>query len=264
MSKTVAPDQRSYWDSNLDPTNLGMPLADARAGVLAEKPFYDVPDRRAFLDVLRRYENPRVMELGAGLSYQVIMLAQMGYRVIACDLSRARLSLLQHIASEILDAPAASRISYIACRAECLPLREGVVDVIATRAVLIHTHLEQALAECARVLAHSGAAVFTEPLARHPIVNLYRRTLAPPEWRSIARYFGPQEIALMVRCFARTECRYDYLLAFAAFVWQYAWRAPFLFRITLQALDPIDRRLFAWFPRLRRFAWFVTLTCTKT
>ncbi len=258
-NKPANADQRSYWDANLDPTNLGDRLADARGVLRAEQHFYNVPDRKAFLATLSRLPAGLVLELGAGLSYQVIKLAELGYRVIACDLSGVRLQWLRTLAQEFLSPEAAQRIFYVVGRAEALPFRSQSVTCISTRAVLIHTELESALAECRRVLAPQGQVVFSEPMARHPLVNAYRATLAPPEWRVIACYFDDAEINLVRRFFPKVSLRFDYLTAFFAFIWQYGLRVPWLFWPTLRLLCAVDRALLAIIPPLRRYCWFVTL-----
>jgi SAM-dependent methyltransferase len=263
MNEINRPNQRHYWDQNLDPTNLGAELADARAVIAAEEDFYLVPDRQRFLDALRPYAHPMVLELGAGLSYQVIALAQRGCTVLACDLSLARLRLLRQLVSELLPPTDATRVHYIACRAESLPFLAASVDVVATRAVLIHTDLECAIAECQRVLKPEGKAIFTEPQRRHPLVNLYRRTLAPKEWKTIARYFDTDEISVVHKHFARVDAYYDYLAAFVAFVWQYGLRSARLFWLLMRPLHTFDQWLMRWRPALSRYAWFVTLICGK-
>ncbi|MGB9692202.1 MAG: class I SAM-dependent methyltransferase [Candidatus Sumerlaeaceae bacterium] len=257
-------DQRRYWDENLDPTNLGDPLVDACATLLAEKDFYLVPDRRFFLELLKYNNCSLVVELGAGLSYEVIMLLQLGYRVIACDLSLSRLQLLRRLVEELLPPEAFSRISFIACKAEFLPFRSNQVPAIATRAVLIHTNLPKALEECKRVLSLSGVAVFSEPLARHPLVRVYRKTFAPREWQTIAQYFDQAQTQLVRGLFPLVSERYDYFFSFLAFVWQYGLRVPFLFWAFLRPLHVLDRLAFCLFPPLRRYAWFVTLICHKS
>ncbi len=264
MKSEEGTDQRTYWDQNLDPTNLGTSLADARTVLIAEKDFYPVPDRRAFLQSLRTHKCTIVLELGAGLSYEVIKLLELGYRVIACDLSFARLRLLRQLAVEFLGPAILSRISFVACRAESLPFAPECFSAVATRAVLIHTDLEPAITECARVLNRAGICVFSEPLAHHPLVNIYRKTLAPREWQTIATYFDKQHVQLLRAVFPVVRERHDYLFSFLAFVWQYAFRQPLLFWTFLWPLHLLDQILIRLFPPLRRYAWFVTLICRKS
>lgn len=263
MDKSPLLHQREYWDQNLDPKNLGQQLVDATAALAKEKKFYLVPDRERFLAVLGCHREPLVLELGAGLSYQVIALLERGCRVVAYDLSFARLCLLRRLVTEILGEEALGRIHFVAGSAEMLPFVGEGVDVITTRAVLIHTALEKSLPECARVLKASGTAVFTEPQKRHPLVNLYRRTFAPKEWREIARYFDREELQLVRHHFAVVEMHFDYLFSFLAFVFQYAisWSNAFWF--LLRPCSRLDQLLLRRFPSLSRYAWFATMMCRK-
>lgn len=256
-------DQRAYWADNLDPTNLGAAVVDARQILRSEGDFYLVPDREFFLQTLRQHGAAMVVELGAGLSYQVVALARLGYRVVACDIALTRLRTLRRAARELLSSEEFARIDFVACAAEALPFRSSSVEILSTRAVLIHTHLSVALDEIARVLRPAGCGVFSEPLTRHPLVNLYRRTFAPPEWRTMARYIGDLELEEIRRRFRVVQERYDYLIGFLAFLWQYAVRVPALFWATLRLADLFDSALFRLNPRLRRFAWFVTVVCEK-
>lgn len=263
MNNPALRSQRKYWDQNLDPKNLGQQLADASAALAKEKMFYLVPDRERFLAALGCHPQPLVLELGAGLSYQVIALLERGCKVVACDLSLERLRLLRHLVTKLVGEEALARIHFVAGSAEMLPFTRETVDVIATRAVLIHTELEKSLPECARVLKVTGKAVFTEPQKRHPLVNLYRRTFAPQEWREIAHYFDLEELQFVRRHFAEVEMHFDYLFSFIAFVFQYAVSWTTGFWLFLRPFHRLDQALLRRFPSLSRYAWFATMICRK-
>ncbi len=245
----------SYWDANLDPQNLGA-AGDAARAVAAEMPFYETPDQRWALQQMAPLAATRVLEIGAGLGVNTLQLAGRGARVVATDISLERLRVLGEVAR---GSGAGAAVLPVRCAAEALPFRAGSFDRACSKSVLIHTRIPEASAEAARVLVRGGRGVFVEPRARAPLVNLYRRTLAPREWRTITTYFTDQESGAVMAPFARGEEQRFYLFSFAAFLWQFGVRAPRLFRVSLAVLHALDRALFALIPPLRRLAWFAAI-----
>jgi SAM-dependent methyltransferase len=130
--------------------------------------------------------------------------------------------------------------------------------------VLIHTDLAAAMAEMRRVLRPGGVAVLVEPLARNPLVNLYRATLAPKEWHGITRYFTEERVA-MVRAagWSAFDERRFHLLGFGAYAFQFAVRSPAAMRGAMALVRPVDRLLMSTIPPLRRLAWFTVMTCRR-
>jgi SAM-dependent methyltransferase len=264
MSNHSVPDQRNYWDRNLDPANLGQSGKDLLRRFAAEEKFYLVPDRKIFLQEIDPSNHKICVEVGAGLSYQTFHLARLGFTVVACDISLERLRVLRTLAQAMLSDDEFRRIKFVACQAEEMPFRAGVIDVISTRAVLIHTDIERAVGECVRILSPCGVAVFSEPMKYNPLVNLYRCTLAPQEWRTIARYFTEDEVGLVSKRFPHVRVHFHYLFSFLAFVWQYGVAIPSLFWLSFRVLDVFDRALMRILPPLRKYVWFVTLVCRKS
>jgi ubiquinone/menaquinone biosynthesis C-methylase UbiE len=202
----------------------------------------------------------RVLEIGAGLGVNTLQLAGRGARVVATDISLERLRALDAVARA---SGAGAAVMPVRCAAEALPFRRDAFDRACTKSVLIHTRISEAAAEAARVLSPGGRGVFIEPRAHAPLVNLYRRTLAPREWRTITTYFTDRESGAVMAPFASGEERRFYLVSFAAFLWQFGVRAPRLFRVSLAVLHALDRALFGLIPPLRRLAWFAAIRVDK-
>ncbi len=264
-------DRAAYWDTNLDPQNLGGAM-DPAAALAAEKPFYDVPDQLDALAALEPRAGRLILEIGTGLGLNALAMSAAGASVAATDISLERLRALRafHADEAHCDAlwplPAgaqAGRLLLVRCAAEALPFRRDQFDGACTRAVLIHTQLAQAMDEIHRTLKPGGVGAFAEPMTSNPFVVLYRHTFAPAEWRGITTYFSDRETETVAAPFAAATVRTYYLFSFLAFVWQYGLRAPRLFRVTLAALGAVDRALFAVAPVLRRFAWFVLVVGKK-
>jgi ubiquinone/menaquinone biosynthesis C-methylase UbiE len=248
--------QQEYWGANLDPRNLGTHRGSLRAGILGEREFHFTPDRQDALAELRPLAGKRVLEVGAGVGYNALHLASEGATVVAIDISAERLAALKSVG-------AGERLWCVKCAAEALPFRGEVFDAACSKSVLIHTRIAESSAEVARTLVPDGIAVFIEPMTRNPFANLYRATLAPPEWKRFTRYFSEREIGEAVSGFQDYQARYYYFLSFLAFAWQFGVRVPALFRFSLALLNGLDRLLFAAFPSLRRLAWFVMIVARK-
>lgn len=269
--KSNQPDSSSYWDDNLDAANLGGEVSDSAASLDEELKFAQAPDIQAMLSWVGAGDNakavqtgpPRrmVLELGTGLGANAVLLQRSGINVVALDISHERLKTLRartgHLTSNNLNG---ARIFPVRARAEALPFRPHSLDGAFSRAVLIHTDMGTVCEELQEVLAPAAPVAFSEPMADNPLVNLYRRTLAPREWKTITRYFRKQEIDAVASHFSHTETRYYYLSAFAAFVFQYALPAPRLFYPTLKILGWADRKLIRTVPGSCKKAWFVLIT----
>lgn len=227
----------------------------------SELVFYLTPDQREAIHSLQPVEGCRFLEVGAGLGVNALYMARQGAEVVAIDIARERLRSLQRLADGAGVPP--ERIHLVQCSAEALPFRSTCMNRVYSKAVLIHTDLERTVPELHRVLTAGGRGVFVEPMKHNPLVNAYRRTLAPQEWRQITRYFGSEEIGLFTQSFPRTSCRYFYLFGFVAFVWQFAVRVPLLFRVSLAGLSILDGILMRLAPVLNRLAWFVVIRTEK-
>lgn len=257
--------QRRFWGGRLAVDNVGASSAADGVDLAAELAFLDTPDQRHATARLEPGPGRAMLDLGAGLGVNALKLARAGSPVVAADVSGLRLRGAAALAGKhgTGAGTGAGRVMAVQCAAEALPFRAGAFAGATTRSVLIHTDLPRAVAELRRVMAADGVGVFTEPMTRNPLVNLYRRTLAPKEWMTLARYFAEPELAVFRAAFERMETRRWYLTAFLGFGFQFAVKSPRLFGVAVGALNGLDRWLMARRPRLARLAWFVTVEVGK-
>lgn len=259
---TDGPDQRKYWDSNLDAANLGRGDGASGESLQSEILFSAVPDIQQMLDAMQAGPGKRILEVGPGLGANAFLLAGRGATVFAVDISHERLAAMRGRLAGLSHAMKGAVIPVVA-RAEALPFKPGALDGAFCRAVLIHTELDAACAEVARVLQPGAPIAFSEPASGNPFVRVYRWLLAPPEWKNITTYFSPLQLAQVGRHFEGFEHRPYYFFAFLAFVFQYAVQWPTWFYAWFNRLHKLDEYLFRRFPEVRRYAWFVLMTGRK-
>jgi len=255
--------QQEYWNANLDAQNLGGAASVSIGSLLEELKFSNTPDIRDMISHVNASAGKAILEIGAGLGANTVLMAQTGARVIALDIAHDRLIALRQ-RTDKLQQPSWGAILPVKARAEALPFKPGTFNGACCRAVLIHTELEKALAETNHALRPGAPFAYSEPMARNPFVNLYRATLAPREWQAITTYFTDHQIATVQRHFPGAGSRKYYGISFLAFVFQYALSWPRWFYCSLTALDSVDRMLVRLMPSLSRYAWFVLITGFKS
>ncbi len=251
-----------YWDGVLDPHNLERAPSARLEDEIAFAGSPDLLAARAWLSPPAARPPRLTVDLGAGLGAAAFAMARAGHRVVVVETSPARLAELVRRAER---AGVADEILPVLAAAEALPFAEGSIPALYTRSVLIHVDLERAGRELGRVLAPGGRAALIEPTTGNPLVNIYRRTLAPAAWAGITRYFDPERQRRLAEAAlpgAPWGVRPFYLLGFLAFVFQFALPSPRLFRWTLAPLMALDRLLFRS-AALRRRAWFGLIELEK-
>lgn len=244
--------QSSYWNSNIDPHNLGR---ETEVSIEREMAFYFTPDQQWALSKFAPLDGKLILEIGAGLGVNAIYLASKGARVVASDIAHERLVALKKLVG-------AHPVHPVKCAAEHLPFRNDAFDHHYSKSVLIHTQIADATGELKRTLKPGGRAVFIEPLTGNPLVNLYRATAAPKIWKQITHYFTEKDVRAMLAAFRTGEEKRFYLLSFPAFVWQFHFRSPKLFWLSLRSLGLMDR-LLQRIPGTGRFAWFSAMCVEK-
>lgn len=147
---------------------------------------------------------------------------------------------------------------YYVMNAEALEFEDNSFDLICGIAILHHLDLERAYAEIARALRPNGVAIFLEPLAYNPLINLYRRFT--PHLRSPDEHplvMGDLKMAELN--FRSVETRFYNLFSLLSLVCSGTSWFPALRRF----LDRLDGVVFACCPFLRRYAWSISLVLTS-
>jgi len=157
---------RRFYDHGAPPEGRRTSLAHGRGRGLRGAVLEPVRRLRdTFLDDLT---GVRLLELGCGYGDELPELVRRGARAVGIDFAFER---LRHTSPEVRDCAA------LTC-ADChqLPFPDDVFGFVFGDAVLAHLDRERTFAEVRRVLAGGGRLLLIEPLDRHPLLRLYRRS----------------------------------------------------------------------------------------
>lgn len=192
----------------------------------------------------------RALEFGCGNGANALELSKYARHVFGIDIS--------DVAVEIGNKRAAdagiSNVEFRAMDAEALQFPDDSFDMICGVGILHHLDLRRAYAELARTVGTQGSAIFIEPLGYNPFINLFRR-LTPSIRTPDEHPFLMPDLELARKFFRKVDLRYYYLTTLFA--------APIargvVGRHAVDIGNAIDRKLFALFPALRKYAWLAII-----
>lgn len=225
----------------------------------ASQAIYELPRvaYRFFESAVRpRAAGARILEFGCGDSSYAVKLSQWGGQVTAIDISDEA---IEQTRRRVVEAGYLDQTSLRRMNAEALDFPDASFDLVVGRAILHHLDLEKSYAAIARVLRPGGAAIFLEPLAHNPLINLYRRMT--PHLRTEDEHpLTMRDLRAARRHFDDVRLRYFTLLSMGALA---AARAPRFFQPMLNGLDKADRALFRAIPAAGRWAWTAAMVMEK-
>jgi SAM-dependent methyltransferase len=191
-----------------------------------------------------------VLEYGCGENSYAAQLSKWQARTVAIDIS--------DVAIEHCRQAHIPNARFEVMNAEVLTCDDDSFDIVCGVAILHHLDVEKAAAEIARVLRPDGVAMFREPLAHNPIINLYRKLT--PQLRTPDEHpFSTRDLEIFDQHFGNVRKVYFHLFSLLA--------TPVVTRpggkFVLRLLSAIDRMVFRLIPPARRYAWSVTLVMSQ-
>ena len=239
-----------------------------------EKAFHD--DRFEQVDPRKKVKKYYTVVQGTKARYRskIIELCQ-GKRVLEIGCGRCGTTRVWHnngaahvtgidISSEgIKKAKASAReknlpIDYFDMNAEEMTFEDNSFDIIVGTGVIHHLDLETIYKEMSRLLTDDGHAIFEEPLAHNPIVNIYR--FFTPKLRTPDEHpLKMGDIKMAQAYFHNVVPEYYHMLSLGAF----PFRNTRYFEKIMKALNSADQLLFRAFPFLKRYAWVTLLHFSK-
>jgi SAM-dependent methyltransferase len=205
---------------------------------------------RPALGKLGELANLKVLDFGCGHGMAGVVMARLGARVTAFDLSggyvkeAGRRARANETTIDILQADG-----------EKLPFADGSFDRIWGNAILHHLNAEIALGELKRVLKPDGLAVFCEPWGENGLLTWLRKRIPyPGKHRSadeepLRRY----HLRILDTFFEHFEIQGFQILGMA--------RRFLKPRRIVAGLDWCDAKLLSLCPALIRFCRYVVITC---
>jgi SAM-dependent methyltransferase len=212
-------------------------------------------DSRLFYEGFIKAHAPgaRMLEFGCGASAMASTFGKSAADVVGIDISDVAVRQASERA-----AAGGLNATYRVMDAESLEFADRSFDLICSAAILHHLDLRKAYSEIARTLTPGGHAIFMEPLAYNPVINLYRRmtpSLRTPDEHPLT----VEDLELARTYFGGVDVRYFSLTTLLAIPLRR--RTRFL-RI-LFGLERIDRVIFRAVPWLRRYAWQVVIVLSR-
>lgn len=231
-------------------------------------------ENRYAAEVMGKLRGLRVLDLGCGWGEDAVWFAEQGAHAVGIDISPKMLSLAAGFA---VRKGVRNAVSPVRATAESLPFADERFDVVFGRGTLHHVDVPASLREVYRVLKPGGVAVFSEPLADNPVLNIYRRLN-----RSIR---SPLETPLRYRDLPRIGGSFDAyehrefkFFAMVVLVWYYCrskmagtfytgWFRDLDGGIACRRSYALSQRLDAIFlrivPRLGRWCWLTVIVGRK-
>lgn len=221
--------------------------------------FQLAPGARLYaLGLLGSLKGKKVLDLACGVGFSSLELVQAGAEVTALDLSAQGLAITRQRAKAI-----GVNLTPVLSSVEQLPFAANSFDLIFAQNFLMHVSVETVGKECYRVLKPGGRVIFTEPLAHHPLVKLYRKFFS--EYKDTApRWTTLEDLEKLASTFPKgaSSLRRFYFLSAVASLGAIQRRSGLLnFVFGLSSLG--DKFLLKLFPFIERYTWVAVLELEK-
>lgn len=130
---------------------------------------------RKLVNLLRDFQNKRVLDCGCGVGNLSLYLAMKDAHVEGFDISSEMLKIARANAEK---NGIGGKCNFLCSSFEALPYRNISLDLAVGAYILHHVNIERAIKELHRVLKPGGKAVFVETWGKNPLLLLARKYLA--------------------------------------------------------------------------------------
>lgn len=231
------------------------------------------PEYREVIRTLGKVKNKRILNLGCGLGEETVYLASLGARVTAIDISKGMLNFTKKLALK----HEVKNISCYQMSAERLAFRNNNFDAVVGCNILHHVDIEKTILQVKRVLKADGMAVFSEPLAYNPIVNVYR-SMATNVRTDHEHPLTYGDLERIRRVFPNMIHKEFHLFTLFIFAWFFIgerlhpnkvryWKKIIIeaekYKTAFKFLYSVDCVLLKLLPFLRRFCWVTVIKVQK-
>ena len=231
------------------------------------KESFDSPtasENRYALEILGNIKDKNILDVGCGAGDTAVYFALQGAIVTAVDISPEMIKVTKKVASKF-----GVKIKTAVMVSEKLEFPDACFDFVFGNGILHHSDLTLASNEIKRILKKGGKAVFVEPLADNPIINIYRR-LANQVRTTEEKPLTQDEIKKFCSVFENKKIHPFHLTTLLIFIWfllgewvtpnsDRYWKRIILYgeryKGVFNLLYKIDELVFKLFPILGRFYW---------
>ncbi|HEV2117889.1 MAG TPA: class I SAM-dependent methyltransferase [Terriglobales bacterium] len=155
------------------------------------------------------------------------------------------------------------RVSFRRLAAEEIDYPSGSFDVVIGKAILHHTDLEKTAWQLERVLVPGGVAVFLEPLAHNPFLNLFRR-LTPSRRTPTEKPLSLDDLKVFRRHFGCVTYRGFYLFTLLSHFLLFVTGSRALFARSRALMRRWEEPVLVRLPRLQRYCWSAVVMFRKS
>ena len=202
----------------------------------------------------------RLLDFGCGQGYYAMQYAKIGYLVHGFDISPSNVDCAKQLARTYNYE---TRTNFSVGAAESLDYPDEFFDMIIGMDILHHVEIEQAIAECVRVLKPGGVGIFHEPV-RVPVFDAVRETRLGtwlvPKAASLERHITEDERKLFKSELEAVKS--SFLNSEEARFLLFS-RLEKFFRSRQRAMEKFDQLVFRRLPFMKRYGGRVVLTLHK-
>lgn len=232
------------------------------------------PEYKEVAKLMGKVSSMKILNLGCGLGEEAVYFAKKGAKVSAIDISKEMLNITKDLAKK---NKVEKNISFHCMSVEKLEFKDDIFDRVVGCNILHHVNLPKTIKEVRRVLKPGGIAVFSEPLAYNPIVNVYR-VMADKVRTDHEHPLTYNDIGKIKRIFPNTSFTEFQLMTLLIFVWFFLgerlhpnkvryWKKIIIeankYKKVFKFLHRIDNFILRFFPVFRKYCWVITIKSHK-
>lgn len=225
---------------------------------------------RLFKDV----KGKKILDLGCGFGETAVFWARLGAYVEGIDISSGMIAISKKLAKK---NGVSQSCRFREMAAEKLDFSDNTFDFVFGDGILHHVEYNKTLKEVKRVLKPKGRAVFIEPLAYNPVINIYR-SLANRVRTSAEKPLTYRDLSEMKKIFPNLQHQEYECFTLFIFLWFYIvekidpnkeryWRKLREIETPLKSIHTIlmtiDRFTLRLIPPLRRWCWNTVIELQK-
>ncbi len=232
------------------------------------------PEAKWLFNQVGDVKGKRVLELGSGAGEGSVYFAKHGARVTATDISPGMIDVVKKVAAHHNTSLEDARV----CSADDLScFEENSFDIVYAANLLHHVDIEKTITEAKKVLKPGGVALFWDPVAHNPVINVYRR-MAMAVRTEDEHPIKYSELKIFKKHFSQVNRKFFWLTSLIIFLkfflinrihpssdryWKLILTKENEIRGTYKFFSTIDEIILKVFPPLGWWCWNIAIVCKK-